>query len=819
VLSPPFIKDDVWGIKKLTMYKICCCILFTWIATKAMCQNNISGVVRNNSGNGISYATLRFVQAKDTIHPTSIKIADEMGLFFIQLKDTGFYYIYISATGYSDTTIKVNIRQTNTNQDIVLSQNKTQLGDVIISAKLKPPMIQRKIDRVVMNIDNNPLTAGKSSLDIFKLAPGVFVNGNTISINGMTGSKVMVNGQLLKLSGSDLTQYLQSLRSNEIKSIEVIAHPPAEYDAEGTGGLINIVLKKNARNGLIGSIGTDYSLGLGKYPQYNPYASLNYKRNKLELSARYANYWSKFYQQIDQTRNLNDPLTYQSRTNTKSYIKANRITLGASYQINRHHSLDIGYTGLFNNIIDSSISNTKINSKSDISQNIISNGVFTNGAKANYSDFGLNYKWVIDTLGSGFTILSDYIYNAHNGNNYNSSKTYNNNNEPTGDTLFIFLNPNKSKIWTTDMKFKKVYTSGFNLSFGAKSTITRIQNNNRYQIADNNQWKDSPEKDFQYKYTENILAGYINLSGQLIGIDFKLGLRGENSKVEGKLAGVNQNDTTKKTYFDLFPAIFFKRELGSQHNAILSFSYNRRISRPGYSILNPYRYYIDNYSVSTGNPLVHPMYTNAVELGLNLKQKYYISVNYSQISNTINQVIETSDVSPDMVITSKNAGNNKTWAVTLSAPMKITKWWTSNNNLVLNYINIKASEFNISKGTFILQSQQSFEFQNLFKMTLGGFYTPRIIRGNFITGRIASIDWGISKSFFDKHLELKANLSDIFYTNNFRAVSYFNDTKLKLRQLDQTRLLTLSLVYNFNLGKSFKAKKIQSSNIDENGRL
>lgn len=110
--------------------------------------------------------------------------------------------------------------------------------------KKSKSLIERKIDRIVMNIADNPNSSGKSSMDLFKLAPGVFVNNGNISINGVWGTRVMIDGKMLNLSGDDLNNYLQTLRSNEIQSIEVIAHPSAEFEAEGSGGIINIILKK-----------------------------------------------------------------------------------------------------------------------------------------------------------------------------------------------------------------------------------------------------------------------------------------------------------------------------------------------------------------------------------------------------------------------------------------------------------------------------------------------------------------------------------------------------------------------------------------------
>lgn len=114
---------------------------------------------------------------------------------------------------------------------------KQRLWRVVVASTRKKPLIQRKIDRTVMNIEDNPLAGGKSSQEIMNLAPGVLVNyDGSISINGNPGTRIMVNGKLLQLSGEALQNYMSSLRAEDIASMEIIAHPPAQYSAEGTEG-------------------------------------------------------------------------------------------------------------------------------------------------------------------------------------------------------------------------------------------------------------------------------------------------------------------------------------------------------------------------------------------------------------------------------------------------------------------------------------------------------------------------------------------------------------------------------------------------------
>ncbi|QES87184.1 outer membrane beta-barrel family protein [Rhizosphaericola mali] len=790
-----------------------CLFLLSFILGKSQVQ--INGTITDSKANAIAYATIEFIHNNES----TVKITDSIGVFQITLKDTGLYTIKMTAFNYNDSSFQYEITTSTSKLNLSLQENSSNLDGVVVSSTKKKPLIQRKLDRVVMNVEDNPVAAGRSSLQLFSMAPGVFVNNGSISINGVGGTKVMINGKLLKLSGDELKQYLQTLKASDIQSIEVIAHPPAEYDAEGAGGLINIILKKSAKQGWNGYIGNDYSIGLGKFPTYNPYASINYKHDKLELFAKYSYNWSKSFQDITQNRTLGNDGIYQSTTNSISYGKNNRVTLGANYDISQNQSISLEYIGSFNKNTDSLNSNTTITYPSNTSLNSNAIGKYPSTANTNYSDYSLSYKLKTDSLGSSLSLVSDYIYNNRNANNANNANTYSYDNTLISDTNFIFHNPSNSKIWTADLQYNQKFKSGMQLSFGGKSTITRINNGNAYSIENNQIWATAPDLGFNYHYSENIFAGFFNLTGNIWKTDYKIGLRAENSDIDGQLYGTTQSDTNHYTYFNIFPDIFLQHNLDSVGNHALSLSVNRRLSRPGYSDLNPFKYYIDNYSVNQGNPYLRPMYTNSIEVGYTYKGQYYTSFGYSRSTNVINQVIETNDENANMIIMRQNAGINNALSMTFSIPVKFTKWWESSNNLVLQYASIKASQYYISKTTFQLQTMQSFTIPKLFNMTINGFYVPRFLTGNIVTGRIMSIDWGISKNFFKNKLTAKANISDIFYTNNFKAQNYYNNTQIHLSQKEQSRIATLSLIYNFSIGKAFRAKQIKNSNSEESKRL
>jgi iron complex outermembrane recepter protein len=782
------------------------CLTWLFIALQANAQSIIlTGKVLNESGQAVPFSSVVILKDTTTI---AGKIADENGSFILQVDTAGTYTIRVTHAAYKALLQTIQVNASPQPVTLTLSANGNALNTVTVTAKRS--FITRKIDRVVMNVQDNALAAGKSSLDLFRLAPGVFVNNGNISINGVWGARVMVNGRMLNLQGDDLKNYLTNLKSSDIRSIEIIAHPPAEYDAEGSGGIINIVMKKNSTSGLSGYAGVDYSAGLGKYPGYLPYGSLNYRKNKIGLSASYTYDWHKQFENITQDRAFSDGGQYHSTSSSINVWNSNTVKFGATCDISPKQYLAIDYSGQFGRNHDNTRSITNITYPINL-KNTAALGMFPTYSKTSFSNIGLNYSVTTDTLGSKFTLIADYTYNDRKSNSGTYSQTADANNVLT-DTAFNFLNPSIAQIFTADAKYNKVIKHGPAITVGAKNTITGINNKNAYEVDH------TTVSGFNYQYNEKIIAGFVNISGSAAGMEYKLGLRGEQSNISGELTG-SQDTTINRHYFNLFPSAFIKKDLDKKQQHSLSLAYNKRIKRPSYFQLNPYKYFIDNYSIVTGNPFLNPQFTNSVELGYTFKKQYYFALSYAHTKDVINQLIENSPDNKQMTILRKNTGSNTVYTGTVAIPVTITSWWNTSNNLLLTYTQSKGPEFNIKKASLVLQTEQEISLPHNMGVNLNAFYTPHVVEGNIVTGRIANVDLGLQKKLWYNKLTAKASVSDIFYTNNFRAASYYNASIISIRQKNQTRILSLSLVYNFSAGKKFSTKQRGSSNADEKSRL
>lgn len=788
-------------------------LAFSFLAITGYSQSTISGKVVGNEQEPLAYAAVSISKKDTTERYIASKITDSLGVFTLDVPDAGTYLIRATAVGYTDKVIEI---KTDVPGVIALNRQENKLSDVSVQAK--KPLVERKADRLIMNVENNPLATGKSSMEAIALAPGVLVRDGQIVVNGMTGTRVMVNGKLLKLSGDDLTNYLSSLRSDEIESIQIIAHPPAEYDAEGSGGLINIILKKQKNLGLNGSVYGNYSQG--KYPETSEGVQLNFKKGKLGLFANYSYNWDKNFNKLNQSRTFPNDGIYSAQNRGKTKSQNQRIHTGATFDFTDKQYIALDYTGSFSRDKDVFKATTFIDYPGQPTLNSTSRGLFPSTYNSDYNDIGLNYHITTDTLGSNFELLSDYTTNNGSSTNEANSSFYDADNKFVSDTSFRNLTPSDAKIFTADAKYKKIFKNGSTFGFGSKISLTKIHNAAYFSYIDGNDWVDNTDQNFIYNYKENIIAGYLNYNGHVLDMDVQLGLRGENTHVTGTLydtAGVQRNP---KDYFALFPSVYLTKKLNKEGTNSLSASYNRRLNRPGFSSLNPHISYVDNYTSGRGNPYLMPEFNNAYELSFTLHNKYIFTASYTQNTDVINNAILPEADDPEKMMQQPiNSGSTKIWMFTAFAPAKITKWWMTQNTLQLSNQHAIAESFDLQENIAMLQSSQIFQLGKGYTVSASAYYLNKVIFANAVLHHLFNMDLAIQKKFFNNKLTVKLAGSDIFGTQKVKGRFYYDDFRLNFNQIQQSQKVTLGLTYNFNLGKAFKAKKVQSSNAEEQNRL
>lgn len=779
----------------------------------AKAQIKITGSIYNDSSKALAYASVTL--KTDSINggnPIGV-LTDEKGKFEVQPVVKGNYLLTIRMIGYKTFQKHLLVNDNIDLGKMLLATDYSTLKDVVI--KLSKPLISRKADRYILNVSQSVLTKGRNTFDILNYAPGVMTVGDAIAINGNSSTKVMINGRLLHLNGDQLHNYLSNLSADEVESIEIIPVPGAEYDAEGTGGIININLKKKHSGGLTGSVGVGAKTP--EWPTYNTNEQLNYGINGLQLYASHT--YNRYNNYSDYSDNVSyGAETYQSKSHAESDHHSNNYRLGVGYDFRDNQFLGIEFNGNNNGSHGNTTTHAVLNNPGKNQFNNINSNSGSRNKNSIYS-LSLNYTWKIDSLGSAFKFTADYTsanYNQYG--NYNS-RYYDILNNFLFDSIYQNHVPLKINNYDAGFAYNKNWKHAGSLKLGAKYTQTHTLNEVLYQnLNDGKYFKDSTRSNV-FDYTENIAAAYIQYAKDWKKTSLQLGLRGENTHTEGVSPTTNAKFT--RNYFNLFPSAFVKHDFSNKHT--LSLSYSRRLDRPIFSILNPFELRASDYSYVKGNPDLAPEYTHDIQLAYLFDKKYELMLFTQMTKKAFGQPL--SNGGSNSIISEylwQNMKFHNNYGINLYLPFTVTKWWTMINNfLVAKSVIDYTGEYTKGKSTetiFQAKTTQDITLKKSWRFELSAYYVSGYNKSNLLYVPNYSIDLGLHKTIKNK-LDVSVLATDILNTNRMDYHSINSDIILVEKQKYLTRKFSLQLTYNFKSGKKVKIKKVQAGNSDEKDRM
>jgi hypothetical protein len=808
---------------------ILACIISLFTLSSANAQTNtgagkFSGKVLDEKHINQSYVSVSLLAAKDS---TLIKgsITDDNGSYLFERLPEGKYLVAFNMIGYNRVfkgpyVIDAAHKAYNIDNVELVPASK-QLNSVNIVAR--KPLIERQIDKTVLNVENSVLAAGNTALEILEKAPGVSVDkdGN-VSLRGKTGVTVMLDGKPTYLSSEQLANLLRSTEGNAIQSIELITNPSAKYDAAGNSGIINIKLKKNKNYGTNGSLTA--GAGYGRYYKANSGLSLNHREKKFNAFGEF-NYGKnkRFHDlDIDRVNNTEADQTFFRQTSSQIGERQNyNYKAGLDYFINDKNTIGVvvnGYKATGNNNdtrVVTLIGSQPLKTDSSV--------IALNPNQYKYTGitYNLNYKGTIDTAGQEISADADYSrYNGLQNSDYNN--TYLNADGQPSKVPYIFRNrtPSLVKILVGKVDYTLPINKKMKLETGLKSSKVSTDNISSFENFLNNSWQSDLARSDHFIYDENINAGYINLNREFKGLTVQLGLRAEQTNSKGN--SVPKQQISDRHYFDLFPSVFVNRVLSKNHEA--GFSYSRRIDRPDYEDLNPFVYFIDLYTYSMGNPFLNPQYTNSFELSYSYKKTINATLGYSHTNNAISRVLVSDTAKKTLFISSQNLAQKKSYSLNINSPLTLFKWWTTNNNLTIFYNefstpNLLGVPYKGGKTAFNFNSNQTITLNSTTNFELSGFYRSSQVDGTLALKPIYGIDLGISKSFMEKKLSLKLAANDVFNLQKFRITSAIPSQSYTVNEKSETRVFRLTCSYRFGSTSIKGARQRSKGSSEEEGRV
>ncbi|UEG54394.1 TonB-dependent receptor [Mucilaginibacter daejeonensis] len=780
---------------------ICLCLMHLYSFAQAQPTGSVKGKLTDLKQIALSYTTVGIYQAKDTSLIRST-LTDESGLFSFEQVPYGTYLIGVQAIGYDSTFTKAfTIDASHPNfpaETIALKPSTRQLKAVNVTAK--KPLIERRNDKLIVNVAGSTLAAGNNALQILSKAPGITVdNEGNVNLRGRPGVSIMIDGKLTYLSGQQLANLLRSTDGNTIQSIEIISQPSARYDASGSGGIINIKLKKNTTFGTNGTLtaGTGYGNGY----KANGGLMLNNRSKHVNLYGNYdlSNDKSRETLLLDRSTSNGTENTYFDQQGRDVNLSKNRnYKVGMDYYFDENHVLGAMLSGYNNEYKSNSQVNTLIGSQPQKIDSIVraQNPAYHTNQSVTYN---LNYKAVLDTSGHELNIDVD-----HSRVRNQQQTTYNNlyfNGMGTVNTLtYIFRNtmPSNVNIFTAKIDHTYPFNTHTKLETGLKTSFVNTDNDLIFEDRKNNDWVNNLQRSNRFIYKENVNAAYANLQHSFGATTLQAGLRAELTRSTGN--SVTLQSINDRRYLDLFPSFSVNQHLGADHE--LGLTYSRRIQRPDYGSLNPFVYYADIYTLNQGNPNLRPQYTNAIELSYGFKKSNNFTFSYSRTTDVITAALLTDTIRKTLTLYEKNLASRSTASINFNRPLAITKWWNTSNDVTLYYSkfsspNLMGQPFNSGKTTLNFRSDQTFTINGSTNAELAANYASAQVFGTYVAQPIYSIDMGVSRSFANKRANLKFAISDVFNNQIIKVRSAIAQQDYKLSQKQETRVFRLTFSYNF----------------------
>ncbi|MBB6111819.1 Outer membrane receptor proteins, mostly Fe transport [Mucilaginibacter lappiensis] len=812
-------------MKTLTNNIFCTLLLvaISWSASFAQGGKSggakVSGSLLNEQGKPMDYATVSLIRATDS---TVVKgaLSNDNGVYTFENIRSGKYLIKASVVGYQKAvTTPFTVPEsatTVTAPALSMHAGSTELKGVTITAT--KPLIERKIDRTVMNVENSVLAAGNTALEILAKAPGVTVDkDDNISLKGKQGVTVMINDKLTYLSAAELATLLRSTDGNTIKSIEIITNPSAKYDAAGNSGIINIKLKKNSQSGTNGSI--TVGAARGAFWRDNTSLNLNHKEGNLNVFGTFSRGDNKNTRDISIDRITRDsagkPTYFNQLTRMPHVYHYNNYRIGADYDVTSKNTIGFVVSGYSNSELDNNNGSTKIGA----TPNRVDSSLTTvSTIDQSYKNFAanLNDRFKIDTSGQELSVDLDYSKFKNNSiAQYNTNYFLPDGSTPHAPQLLRNQTPSNITIYTAKVDYTKPISKTIKLETGAKFSSVKTDNNLQAQIFNGNSYVNDTTRTNRFIYTEKISAGYLNLNKQFKKTSIQLGLRGEYTQSNGNLLGSTPVD---RSYFNLFPSAFINHTLNDKNE--ISFSYSRRIDRPGYDDLNPFVYYLDPYTFSKGNAFLKPQYTNNFEFNYTYNKSINVSLGYSRTTDVITEIILTEGQKSFQ--TNLNLQTQNSYSLNINAPYTITKWWTGNVDVNSFYLGFKSDSVGtgkLSSGQVTVQvkATQTLTFGS-YRFEIRGDYQSPLTYGIYKIKPRYGVDAGVSHSFANKKANIKLALDDIFFIRRNNVSSHTLGNDFDIRQINDSRVGRLTFTYNFGNNK-IKTREHKSGADDEKGRV
>ncbi|OPC44290.1 TonB-dependent receptor domain-containing protein [Elizabethkingia anophelis] len=805
----------------------------------------VSGKITDKNGAAVPYASITFANKADKSLSDG-NMTDDKGAFSLNLTP-GTYIIEIDAPGFKKTSVEKTVSAPGSlgaiqivalqGQAAIDSKTQNIQGVTITAQSTKPYKVE--LDKKTYDVKSDLTSIGGNLQDVLTNVPSVSVDPDgTVSMRGSSNVRFLVNGKPSALLGIDAgANALQAIPADQIDRIEVVTNPSAKYDASGTAGILNIILKKNSKLGFNGSV-----IGsLGYLPRTNLNTNLSWKKGKVSwfLNGGGGYMESKNKNSNTTTYNSGDLLTSNQNSTGKSKNDTYNASTGLVYDITDHTSVNASGTVRY---FDGT-SNTPIFYTDNYKDgSTINSSRYSNGSNSNLGfqgDFGLDHKF--DDKGQNISLsvslqrnrmlnnsdVTGYTGNAFSLSNLINSKTV-----------------NKSLVGKIDYELpigeKSMFNAGYKLDHNKNDYNYLVQQKNAgdadYSILD----------DYTgiTHYTETFNAFYLQFKSKIGAFGYQVGVRDEysNIKIDYPIKDPQnqlwRNDNKTKNYNNLFPSVFLSYDISKNNQFLLN--YSRRIDRPRSFFLIPFMSYNDPKNIFRGNPDLNPSYIDSFEFGYNLSNNKFTlnpTLYYRNEKDNVQMLVSPNpDDSTSFTSSPINVGNDQRYGLEINGNYNPFKWWqlmgsidifgykTTGNYLYKNYpdpitgnLIDKNINYDGSGMSARVRLSNTFKIDKTFSFQIQANYRGGQKNASTEQKDMYFVNLGATKTIWKGDGTIAFNIQDIFNTRS-RETYAFGPTFVRNSYMQwQPRQFSLSLTYRFKQGEKVdqpKRKKDINNNYD-----
>jgi outer membrane receptor protein involved in Fe transport len=768
----------------------------------------VSGVIKGKvieaTGNTpVEYATVTLYTAKDSVMINGM-VTNADGTFEFKKLDAGEYNIIIRFMGFRKVFIAgIAISDKKTVIDVgnvSLKAETTNLNEVEVVGQA--PLVEYKIDRKVVNVDQQLQAQGGTAVDALERVPSIKtdLDGN-VTLRGSTSFTVLIDGKPSILTGSDA---LNQIPASTIDKIEIITNPSAKYDPDGTAGIINIITKKNSLKGLSGIV----NLSAGTSPDYSGSILLNYRTKKTSLSlgvdlgdrnmTGYRNGYRESY--------LSDTSYLQTTNKNLMTRKSASFKAGIDYSLSLKNTLTLeGNYRLFDMSRDGSTKNEEWSSIDINRQNYLTD----NTEKQNHPTYQATLRDDHKFNQQGTELTTSFTYDQGDDKSHDNTFQYQTD-EAWQDTMGVLYDykTNTDELEREidgDVDFEHSFSDKGKLEAGFQLRMELNDMDYKYFNYDSTStsWIEDMTQSNRYKFFNNIYAVYGTYAKEFKKLGLKAGLRAEYT--DRNLRQLTDQSEYPYRKFDLYPSLYLTYYL--PYNQQVQLSYSKRVNRPRGDMLNPYVYFSDAFNSFSGNPYLEPEFAHALEFNY---QKYFgysfltVETYYRLTNNKMTRVQKLNDQGV-MEMTMANINNDRSLGVEMSGNIQVNSWFTINPiatifNYKLNQDSTSYDTTGTSKSSTNWNASIEFaaNMKSNTRIRLNANYDSPTVTIDGTRKGVFYVGFSARQDLLKKNLSLTLNIRDVLNSRKMQSTSEAYNYYSTSENWRKAPIFSLTLSYKWN---------------------